>query len=157
MKASKDRRESMRRVLENAKHLLAPLRSNCKEFYARWKAAGVPDDREDMSGRWEGEWISAATGHRGPLRCVMEVLTPERWAGTFRGRYAKVFRACYATDLHTAKLGPDRYTFSGKTDLGWAAGGAYEFDGHGSAAELVFRYRSRMDHGEFRLRRPRTS
>ena len=144
----------MRRTLETAKHLLAPLSANCKEFYARWEAAGVPEDSADMSGRWEGEWVSGSTGHRGTLRCVMEVATPERWVGWFRGGYAKVFRACYGTGLHVARLGPDRYTFSGKSDLGWAAGGAYEFDGQGGSSELVFRYRSSLDQGEFRLRRP---
>ena len=143
------------RTLETAKHLLAPLRSNCKDFYARWQQAGVPADPADMSGRWEGEWISGTTSHRGSLRCVVETHTDQRWRGHFRGGYAKVFRACYATDLHVAKIGDDRYTFSGKSDLGWAAGGGYEFDGQGSAAELVFRYRSKMDQGEFRLRRPR--
>lgn len=147
---------TIERALENAKHLLAPLTSNCKEFYARWEAAQVPQDPADMAGRWEGEWVSAATGHRGPLRCVMTVETPERWTGCFRGGYARIFRACYGATLHTAVLGPDRYTFSGQADLGWAAGGVYEFDGQGGHQELVFRYRSRLDRGEFRLRRPRS-
>lgn len=144
----------MNRTLETAKHLLAPLRSSCKDFYARWEQAGVRAGPDDMSGRWEGEWVSTETGHRGSLRAVIEASTPERWRCWFRGGYAKIFRACYATDLHVARLGDDRYTFSGKSDLGWAAGGGYEVDGQGSATELVFRYRSRLDQGEFRLRRP---
>jgi hypothetical protein len=147
--------ERVQRALEHAKHLLAPLTSHCKEFYERWEAASVPDDPDDMSGRWEGEWVSGSTGHRGSLRCIMHVPTPERWTGWFRGGYRMVFRACYSTNLHVAKLGPDRYTFSGKTDLGWAAGGAYEFDGSGGHQELIFRYRTRLDQGEFRLRRPK--
>ena len=147
----------MRRTLENAKHLLAPLTANCKDFNTRWDAAGVPQDTGDMSGRWEGEWVSGATGHRGPLRSVIETTTGEQWVGWFRGSYSRIFRACYSTDLHVARLGPDRYTFSGKSDLGWAAGGQYEYDGQGGPAELVFRYRSRLDQGEFRLRRPPSS
>jgi hypothetical protein len=147
----------MRRTLETAKHLLAPLRSDCKAFYSRWDRAGVPADPEDMSGRWEGEWVSGTTGHRGPLRCVIEAPVAERWTGWFRGGYAKVFRACYSTTLHAAKIGPDRYTFSGQSNLGWAAGGTYEYDGQGGREELVFRYRSRLDQGEFRLRRPQPS
>jgi hypothetical protein len=149
--------DKVRSLLETAKHLLAPLASHCKAFHARWEAARAPGDSEDLSGRWAGEWVSAATGHRGPLRCVIEIRTPERWTAWFRGGYAKVLRACYVTDLHAARLGPDRYTFSGQADLGWAAGGAYECDGQGTHEELVFRYRSRLDHGEFRLRRPRRS
>jgi hypothetical protein len=147
----------LRRALETARHLLAPLRSDCRSFYARWERAGVPADPGDMSGRWEGEWVSEATGHRGPLRCVIEISTPDRWTGWFRGGYARIFRACYATALHAARVGTDRYTFSGQSNLGWAAGGSYEYDGQGSPEELVFRYRSRMDQGEFRLRRPPSS
>lgn len=141
------------RSLETARHLLAPLRSSCKEFYARWEHASEPAGPDDMSGRWEGEWISTETGHRGTLRAILDASAPDCWRGWFRGGYAKIFRACYATDLHVARIG-DRYTFSGKSDLGWAAGGGYEVDGNGTAAELTFRYRSRIDQGEFRLRRP---
>jgi hypothetical protein len=144
----------LRRAFETAKHLLAPLRSDCRSFYGRWERAGVPADPGDMSGRWEGEWSSATTGHRGPLRCVIETASPERWTGWFRGGYARVFRACYGTILHAAEIGPGRYTFSGQANLGWAAGGTYEYDGQGDREELVFRYRSRLDQGEFRLRRP---
>lgn len=143
----------MRRTLETAKHWLAPLTANCRDFHEHWQAAAAPARDGDMSGRWHGEWISAATGHRGPLRCVIHTISDQRWFARFHAGYAKIFRACYGADLHVAQLGPDRYTFSGNSDLGWAAGGVYEYDGQGTGAELVCRYRSRMDHGEFRLRR----
>ena len=144
----------MGRRLETAKHWLAPLTANCRDFHEAWEAAGAPREPADMAGRWEGEWVSTATGHRGPLRCVMAVTSEHQWQARFRAGYARVFRACYATELHAARLGPDRYTFSGQSDLGWAAGGVYEYDGQGGSDELVFRYRSRLDNGEFRLRRP---
>ena len=143
----------MRRALETAKHLLAPLTANCSEFHEHWKAAPAAPDPDDMSGRWVGEWISTATGHRGPLRCVIAATSELRWSARFHAGYARVFRACYGADLHVARLGPDRYTFSGNSDLGWAAGGVYEYDGQGTSSELICRYRSRMDRGEFRLRR----
>lgn len=143
---------NVRRSLETAKHLLAPLSANCKEFYARWEqAANAPAG--SMAGRWEGEWVSSRTGHRGSLRAVIETPSDERWRAWFRGGYARVFRACYGSELHVARLPDQSYTFSGKSDLGWAAGGTYEVDGQGTADELVFRYRSRLDQGEFRLRR----
>lgn len=139
--------------LEAARHLLAPLGSRCGEFHARWKAAAAAGAADDMNGRWEGEWVSTVTGHRGPLRCVIETVSDERWNARFQARYARIFRACYLADFHVARLGPDRYTFSGNTDLGWAAGGTYEYDGQGNALELTCRYRSRLDRGEFKLRR----
>ena len=145
---------NVQRWLETAKHLLAPVRAGCKEFNARWQqAAQAPAD--SMSGRWEGEWVSALTGHRGTLRAVIDTYSDQRWRAWFRGGYARILRACYGSDLHVARLADQSYTFSGKADLGWAAGGTYEVDGQGTSDELVFRYRSRIDQGEFRLRRSR--
>lgn len=143
----------MHPLLENAKHLLAPLTANCRDFHDRWKEAPAPRDADDMSGRWVGEWISTATGHRGPLRSVVVPTTPERWTAWFHARYAAVFRACYRSELHVALKPDGHYTLSGRSDLGWAAGGVYEHDGEATSGEIVCRYRSRLDRGEFRLRR----
>jgi hypothetical protein len=143
----------VRTAFENFKHLFAPLASNCREFRDRWDRA-ASGGAGDLTGRWEGEWISGATGHRGPLRCVLERIDDSGWRATFRGGYAGVFRACYSTIL-TMRRDGERWTFSGESDIGWLAGGVYSSEGEASANELVARYRSRYDQGEFRLRRVR--
>lgn len=42
----------------------------------------------------------------------------------------------------------------GDADLGWLAGGAYHYEGHASPVEYVCTYRSKTDHGIFKMTRP---
>jgi hypothetical protein len=137
--------------LDNAVHMLAPLTANCRDFEDRWNGAAALGP-EGVSGRWEGEWVSAVTGHHGRLRCVVNPVAPALWRMYFRGEYSRFFRACYGTDFTVVK-GPDRWTFSGASDLGVLAGGAYAYEGHATLGALICSYRSARDHGEFRLTR----
>ena len=141
-------------VLDNLIHLFAPLTANCRDFNARWERAGR-GQRDAVGGRWEGEWISAATGHRGGLRCVLDPAAPDRWRMAFRAEYSKVFRACYATEFKVSQE-EGRWSFSGGSNLGALAGGAYEYRGTATNDALTCSYKSARDHGEFRLRRLRT-
>ena len=132
-------------------HLFAPLSANCRDFRARWEsAAGL--DAQGVSGRWSGEWISEASGHRGPLQAALSVVSPALWHMAFRATYSKIFRACYATDFAVVQE-EGRWSFTGRQDLGALAGGEYEYGGYATVAEMVCRYKSTSDHGEFRLRR----
>lgn len=140
-------------AFQTAKHLLAPLTANCRDFHDRWRESVDPPEAQSLSGRWHGEWVSAATGHRGPLRCVMIATTSDRWNARFHASYSRVFRACYATELDATRLGPDRFALRGSNDIGWIAGGVYEYEGEASGSELNCRYRSSFDNGEFKLRR----
>ena len=140
--------------LDNLIHLLAPLTANCRGFQERWEQA-LPLDASGISGCWDGEWISAVSGHRGRLRCVIDPVAPALWRMHFRGDYAKVFRACYSTDFNVAQE-EGRWTFRGAADLGVLAGGAYEYAGSATLDAFTCSYKSASDHGEFRLRRFRT-
>ena|SRR5688572_30443721 len=138
-------------MLQNLLHKLAPLTANCRDFTKRWEeAAGL--DANSVSGRWSGEWISEASGHRGPLQGVLSVVSPGLWHLAFRAKYSGVFRACYSTDFTVAQA-DGRWTFTGRQDLGTLAGGEYEYNGHATLTEMVCRYKAAADHGEFRLRR----
>ena len=131
--------------------MFAPLAANCRDFQHRWDQATALD-REGISGCWEGEWVSAASGHRGRLRCVINPVAPALWKMHFRAEYAKVFRACYCTDFNVVQ-GEGRWTFTGSSDLGALAGGQYTYNGHATIEQLVCAYKSARDHGEFRLSR----
>jgi hypothetical protein len=137
--------------VDNFIHLFAPLTANCRDFQARWDQA-LPLGGDGISGCWAGEWISTATGHRGGLRCVINPVAPALWQVHFRGEYSRIFRACYATQF-TVVQEPGRWTFSGGSDLGLLAGGAYTYSGHATLTELTCSYKSARDHGEFRLSR----
>ena len=138
-------------MFDSILHKLAPLTANCRDFSDRWDgAAGLQE--QGIGGRWQGEWFSEKTGHRGPLRCVVTVVSPGSWRLAFRASYSKVFRACYATDftVHQESAG---WRFTGGQDLGTLAGGVYDYTGHATLTAIVCRYKSARDHGEFRLRR----
>ena len=78
--------------------------------------------------------------------------SPALWHVRFRAEYARVFRACYATDF-TVALQDGRWTFTGGSNLGALAGGPYDYSGSATLTELICTYKSSADHGEFRLRK----
>ena len=141
-------------VFDNIIHLFAPLTANCSAFRDGWENASRRQ-ANDVGGCWQGEWVSAATGHHGPLRCVVDPIRTDRWRMAFRAEYGKVFRACYSTEFTVRQEG-ERWTFSGGSDLGVLAGGAYDYQGWATLEELICSYKSSKDHGEFRLRKIRT-
>ena len=106
-----------------------------------------------MAGPWQGEWTSTRSGHHGSLRSVVEVTSETIWHVRFRAGYAHVLRACYAAEFHVARLADERWTFSGRSDLGALAGGLYEYSGEATSDTIVCQYISTHDRGEFRLRR----
>jgi hypothetical protein len=138
-------------MVDNLLHLFAPLAANCRDFQARWDQARALG-ADGISGCWDGEWISVASGHRGRLRCVINPVAPALWRMHFRADYSGPFRACYSTDF-TVVQESGRWTFTGGSDLGRLAGGAYTYSGFATLEELTCTYKSARDQGEFRLRR----
>ena len=141
-------------LIDNFVHLFAPLTANCRDFRSRWNKA-LQLDSDQAGGCWTVEWISVATGHRGPLHCVSEVTAATTWRMSFRAEYSKVFRACYATEFQVVEQ-PGGWRFTGESNLGSLAGGTYEYRGTATLTELTCSYKSARDHGEFRLGRVRT-
>jgi hypothetical protein len=138
-------------VIREFLHLFAPLTANCKDFTQQWNAASRRDPASAV-GRWEGEWISAGSGHHGPLRAVVAAASPAVWHVSFRAEYGRVLRACYATDF-TVIFQDSRWTFTGSSELGALAGGRYDYSGSATLTEMICTYKSSADHGEFRLRK----
>src|SRR4051812_9291743 len=71
-------------ALRSLAHTLAALTTNCTDFGRAWNAThntGSPGSGFD--GRWEGEWISEANGHRGALRCVLSRIDESRYRAWF--------------------------------------------------------------------------
>lgn len=147
----KTRQNMWMSLVDTIVHLLAPLAANCSQFQEQWEAANSREP-EGMGGCWDGEWVSAVTGHRGRLRCVVAPVGPELWRMYFRGEYAGIFRACYSTDFSVSSDGT-RWTFSGGSDLGRLAGGEYRYSGSASLEEMQCTYTSARDRGTFTLAR----
>lgn len=120
-----------------------------------WKAA--EGFAVGIEGRWEGTWSSDANGHHGGLRCLVTRrpdqgfdaryhATYSDWCGTLGFEY---------TVPMTIEDGPDGWKLHGGADLGWLAGGAYEYDGLATVTRFFCNYQAKEDHGVFKLERPR--
>jgi hypothetical protein len=144
--------------LSDLLHLLAPLVTSCRGFQEAWSSAPAATPGDPLTGRWDGDWRSDANGFQGPLRAVMIRLDEHRWRATFHATFAKVLKACYSTDLmiDCAPEGtgaPSACTFKGSSDLGTFGGGVYDYAGEIAGDLFTSTFRSRTDHGTFRMRR----
>lgn len=80
------------------------------------------------------------------------MVSPALWHLAFRAGYSGAFRACYTTGFNVTQE-DGRWGFTGRQDIGRLAGGEYEYSGYATLTEMVCRYKSPKDHGEFRLKR----
>ena len=133
---------------------LAPL-AGCSTFERDWKAlAGQPAATAEggLEGRWAGTWTSDANGHSGGLRCI---ITRDEH-DTLRARYHATYGCCFTFEYDmpmTARREGEALRFAAEADLGWLAGGRYEYDGTVVGDEFTSTYTSKSDHGMFRMTR----
>ena len=158
--------------------LLSGCSTPTTRFEKQWKAASVEYDRHELDrqqqqhrepltapetrrelvvdGPWEGKWWSSANSHWGALRCVLTRTGPDTYAANFHATYFRIFSYSYSMPLRVERR-DDAYNvmyFDGETNLGWLAGGRYQYSGHASADEFMFTYRSSRDYGYFEMTRP---
>lgn len=140
--------------LSDLLHLLSPLVTSCRGFHEAWNSPPSPAPGDPLTGRWQGEWHSDANGFHGPLRAVITRVDDCPWRAAFHATFGRVLKACYTTDLvvDVGSEGAAR-TFKGSSDLGVFGGGVYEYAGDVSGDLFTSSFRSRTDHGTFRMRR----
>jgi len=152
-RATRVRRRSARTTAFAFGILLAVL-AGCSTFERDWKrATAQPTSGDSIEGAWVGRWSSDATGHSGPLRCLVWREDASHYAAHFRAGYAGVFRFTYTVRLE-AQPHYGGWEFSGQEDLGALAGGVYYYEGHATPTNFFSTYRSKRDHGIFEMRRP---
>jgi hypothetical protein len=127
----------------------------CSSYESKWtSAAAQPTEANGIEGRWEGTWQSDANHHSGGLRCILTRTGPDTYHADYHATYWKIFSFGYETDLSAARREGETVYFNGAADLGWLAGGEYQYDGHATPTEYLCNYRSKGDHGTFRMTRP---
>jgi hypothetical protein len=132
----------------------AVLGVGCCNFNHEWqKAMANPAPNVDMQGPWQGRWNSDANGHNGKLRCVVTKTNEETYLARFHANYGKIFTFGYIIPLKVERT-PDSFHFSGEANLGYFAGGVYQYDGHAEATNFFSTYSNKYDHGTFQMRRP---
>ena len=134
--------------------LLGLAATGCSTFNRDWKtAASAAAPPNDITGRWEGTWRSDITGHHGKLRCLVAHLEGGDYQARYRAKYLRIMSFSYPVRLKVAAAG-DGFKFNGEADLGWYAGGLYQYEGRASATNFFSTYKSKDDHGSFQMTRP---
>ncbi len=133
--------------------------AGCSTFERDWDALGQTPAVETsvetgLAGHWDGTWLSDANGHGGGLRCI---IAPDE-SGTLIARYHATYSGFltfeYDMPMSVQKNG-DTFRFSAEADLGWLAGGLYEYAGTVVGDEFKSTYKSKGDNGTFRMQRVR--
>ena len=106
----------------------------------------------ELSGCWQGCWVSNTNGHTGKLRATIEKVDDDHYCAHFSGTYQKVLPFRYRVLLSVKQEG-DVLKLEGSKDLGLLFGGRFSFDATASDTEFKASYSSRRDCGEFHLKR----
>lgn len=133
---------------------LAALFGGCSTFTYDWRqAAKQPTPTNDITGRWDGSWMSTANGHRGALRCLVTKRADGGFDARYRATYQRVFTFSYTVPLRP-QSDADTAGFRGEADLGWLAGGLYKYEGRARPTNFFSTYDSKYDQGTFQMTRP---
>lgn len=128
------------------------LTASCSSFNREWRKAASRQPSRDLSGRWEGRWISTAIGHDGKLRAVITPDSANKYHALFHATYASLLNFTYPVNFETTQHGT-RIDFCGAADLPSWAGGRYATSGSASRTDFSATYKSKYDEGRFEMKR----
>jgi len=134
--------------------LVAAATTGCSTFNSDWKKARATPPGDDVTGRWEGSWLSGKNGHHGRLRCLVTRLGDDRYRAHYKATYWKIFRISYSVDMQVRRESSNTREFQGETALGWWGGGVYHYEGDATPTNFFSTYKSKYDHGTFQMTRP---
>lgn len=130
------------------------LNTGCRSFERDFAAAAKATTYNDpVCGAWEGRWISDRNGHRGSLKAVLQRDGEDQYRARFKATFWKIFSASYDVQLSADQTTATETRLNGSTDLGWLAGGDYEYDATVAGDAFDATYKSKADHGRFELKR----
>src|SRR3954469_15756454 len=128
--------------------------TGCSTFNYEWRReAKKPTPTNDVTGRWEGTWLSKANGHNGALRCLIWRETNDVLRARYYSTYGGWLHFGYTSFLRPHP-GTNGVAFDGETDLGKLAGGVYKYSGYATPTNFFSTYKSKYDHGTFQMTRP---
>ncbi len=117
----------------------------------------VPPD--DITGPWEGTWLSHANRHRDKLRALITKVDTNHYDVKFHAAYKSetvhfiTVHFGYTVRMET-RPGRNGIAFHGSENLGALAGGLYTYEGRADATNFFSTYKSKYDRGVFEMRRP---
>jgi hypothetical protein len=119
-----------------------------------------------VCGKWEGTWLSTASGHTGKLRAVISEpgtlfvasnqqpkAVPHQFLYhcTWRG----ILSAAFKTTQQVEKQKNGAYTFKGDHQMPNWVGGVYHYEGAIKGDDFNACYESGLDRGTFTMKRVR--
>ena len=112
--------------------------------------ASLASPQPPVSGKWTGEWMTDANGHRGPLRANV---TPagDGYDVRFSGRFAKVIPFTYRQ--HLTATGTDGESVFLSADRRLPLFGTFRMDATATGTAFDARFSSGKETGRFVLRR----
>jgi hypothetical protein len=129
------------------------LVGGCRTFNRDWaNAEKTPVASRGILGRWEGTWSSEVNGHNGKLRCLVTLKDSGSYKARFHAIYRKVIGFGYTVPLGITETN-GVLEFRGKANLGWWAGGVYQYEGHVQGDDFFSTYLCKYDHGIFQMTR----
>ena len=102
---------------------------------------------------WDGSWKSEGGHGGGRLRAILTPIAPDTYHARFRAQYWGIFAADEDVDLHVTSTAPIKA--AGEADLGFFKGGVYQYDATITPSQFEATYKSKYDHGQFNLARPK--
>lgn len=130
--------------------------TGCSTFDRDYEAAlNRPHAVDSPEGPWSGRWTSTRNGHTGELRCIVQKSVDDTYTARFKARFWKCFTYTSTADLTMTHVDGE-HTFAGNAELGWLAGGRYEYEGRVNRKFFFSEYENKWDHGTFYMERPKT-
>jgi hypothetical protein len=134
--------------------LFALMATGCSTFNREWKSAiAQPQAPSDISGAWEGRWLSDRNGHTGKLRGIFTKAGAEQYNAHFHATFWKIFHATYKVPLKYEEKNGE-VLLTGEANLGKLSGGVYKYEAKATPAKFSSTYKSKYDHGTFEMARP---
>lgn len=108
-------------------------------------------------GKWEGTWLSDASGHHGDLRCVTSNTLNGQGDHEFfyHATWKKILSGSYKATHTVQKQKDGTYTFKGEHKMPNWAGGLYQYEGTIKGDEFKACYQCAMDKGTYTMKRVR--
>ena len=136
--------------------VLIVISSGCSTFNYDWKAAAKKSQpSDDITGAWDGSWLSDVNGHHGRLRAIVSLTSADSYIARFKARFWKIFTAGYKVTLQARRDAGQAWRLEGEKNLGTLAGGIYHYSAQANPESFHSSYSNKYDHGTFELRRPR--
>lgn len=127
--------------------------TGCSSFNRDWKKLDNHLPERSIEGPWTGVWQSERNNHMGRLRCILTRQNESKYLARFEAKFLKILTSHYAVPLSVTPR-ENEWEFSGTKNLGWYAGGRYNYRGSITTTNFVSTYRCKGDYGTFRMSRP---